>query len=230
MKSYEELKMELASIAQLVEAFPESVKGTVFDLLIGKFLGNELPIKEKSKTTEQDASQANSSRRTKRAKRRVSAKGNQAGEAEPYVENSAGAAPKKQQGKRSTSGESFAIDRDLNLRADKSIPSFKDFIEEKVPISEGQFAAASIYYLQKVRGIEPVTLNHVYTCYAEVKRKPPTAFRQMFINTKNRQGWFEFDGDGNLRIPHRGVVFVEHDMPTARKPKKDAAPLRGSPF
>ena len=58
-----------------------------------------------------------------------------------------------------------------------------------------------------------VTLNHVYTCYSEVKKKPPQAFRQSFIDTKNKEGWIEFEANGNLDIPHRGVVYVEHDLP-----------------
>ena len=63
-------------------------------------------------------------------------------------------------------------------------------------------------------------MDHAYTCYAEVSRKPPQHFRQSFIDTKNKKGWVEFDDAGNLDIPHRGVVYVEHDLPKAKKEKK----------
>jgi hypothetical protein len=59
-----------------------------------------------------------------------------------------------------------------------------------------------------------VTLDHIYTCYKEMNRKPNDKFRQSFIDTKNRQGWIEFE-ENKLDISHRGVIFVEHDLPPA---------------
>lgn len=109
--------------------------------------------------------------------------------------------------------ESYQLDRELNLRGDKSIPSFKSFVDEKNPTSNPEFNAVSVYYLQKLLGLPEITLNQIYTCYSEVGRRQPDAFKQSFINNKNRNGWVEFDESGNLRIPHRGVVFVEHDLP-----------------
>jgi hypothetical protein len=101
----------------------------------------------------------------------------------------------------------------LNLRGDGSIPSFKEFFEEKNPSGAKQINAVSVYYLRKMIGKSEVTLDHVYTCYSEVKKKPPTAFRQSFIDAKNKEGWIEFDESGNLDIPHRGTVYVEQDLP-----------------
>jgi hypothetical protein len=71
----------------------------------------------------------------------------------------------------------------------------------------------AVYYLKKILELETATFNQVYTCYKEVKRPEPKAFKQSFFDTKNKGGWIEFDSDGNLEIPHRGVVFVEHDLP-----------------
>lgn len=115
--------------------------------------------------------------------------------------------------------ESYSIDRDLSLIGDKSIPSFKEFQKEKKPKSTNDFNAVAVYYLKKIAGLQQVTLNHVYTCYAEVSRKPLQHFRQSFIDTKNKKGWVEFDDAGNLDIPHRGVIYVEHDLPKAKKEK-----------
>lgn len=113
--------------------------------------------------------------------------------------------------------ESYSIDRNLNLRGDKSIPSFKTFLGEKKPSSAQEFNAVVVYYLQKMLGIEKVTLDQAYTCYVEAPRRPPEAFKQSFTDTKNRQGWIEFDPEGHLKIPHRGSVFVEHDLPKPQK-------------
>jgi hypothetical protein len=107
----------------------------------------------------------------------------------------------------------------LNLRGDKSIPAFTTFVEEKKPDTTQEFNAVVVYYLQKMLGLPSITLNQAYTCFTEAKRRPPDAFRQSFTDTKNRKGWVEFDAEGNLRIPHRGAVFVEHDLPKPAKPK-----------
>ena len=131
------------------------------------------------------------------------------------------APPEQKKGRKPSSKESYVIDRNLNLRGDKSIPSFKEFCHQKNPGSAKEFNAVSIYYLKKLMNLDEVTLNHAYTCYAEVSRKPPQAFRQSFIDTKNKEGWVEFNADGNLEIPHRGVVFVEYDLP--KQPKRNKA-------
>lgn len=115
--------------------------------------------------------------------------------------------------------ESYSIDRDLDLRGDKSMPSFKNFHDEKTPANAKEFNAVAIYYLQKIAGIKKITLDMAYTCYAEVKKKPPGAFRQSFIDTKNKAGWVEFSDEGHLTVPHRGSVFVEHDLPKPESTK-----------
>lgn len=208
MPSYNELKSELESMSKVVDQFPETVKAQVFDLLVRTFLGQDshfssgtqimssplvpeaLPVK-------------------KRTKRRSSAE----------KVGGDGTSTEKAVPKRGASKESYKLDRELNLRGDKSIPSFKSFVDEKQPGSAKEFNAVAVYYLQKLAGLSQVTLNHAYTCYSEAGRRPPQAFRQSFTDTKNKEGWVEFDGEGNLRVPHRGSVFVEHDLPRPNKKK-----------
>lgn len=53
-----------------------------------------------------------------------------------------------------------------------------------------EFNAVAVYYLRKILKQENVTLDHVFTCYGEVTRRPPEAFRQSFTDTKtNKVGW-----------------------------------------
>lgn len=208
MPSYDELKSELESISKVVDRFPEAVKPQVFDLLVRTFLG-QAPQLSSSTPPASPSSPPTPPTAKKRSKRRSSVeKGD--GDGVPTEK----AAPK-----RGVSKESYKLDRELNLRGDKSIPSFKSFVDEKQPGSAKEFNAVAVYYLQKIAGLSQVTLNHAYTCYSEVGRRPPEAFRQSFIDTKNKEGWVEFDGEGNLRIPHRGSVFVEHDLPRPNKKK-----------
>lgn len=193
MPSYEELKTELLEISKIVEKLPEQVRVQAYELLVSEFLGHPAS----------DAKGEKSKPPRRRAKRKPAEKSDEA--------ETAKQASKKRSG--TGSKESYSIDRNLNLRGDKSIPSFRAFYEEKAPANAKEFNAVAVYYLEKIAGISKVSLDMAYTCYAEVSRKPPNAFRQSFIDTKNKAGWVEFDDAGNLKIPHRGSVFVEHDLP-----------------
>lgn len=189
MPTYEELKTELKEISKLLSDFPESVKPQVYELLITQFAGpSAMPLAMGSKLQQdpKTGSQAAASL-AKREKPATSRKG-----------------PLK---------ESYSVDRNLNLRPGNGTPSFRDFCEQKQPRSAQEFNAVAVYYLKKILEMEIATLDHAYTCYKEVNRPQPKAFKQSFIDTKNRGGWIEFDAEGNLVIPHRGVVFVEHDLP-----------------
>lgn len=210
MPTYDELKDELEVMSKVVERFPEVVKPRVFDLLVQTFLGQSPTLVTSTTTVTQDVLPAPQAR--SKSKSRVRSKA-------PKPEEANGEVAKKAV-KRGSAKESYAIDRELNLRGDRSIPSFKTFVAEKKPTSAKEFNAVVVYYLQKIAGLPKVSLNHAYTCYTEAQRRPPEAFRQSFIDTKNREGWVEFDAEGNLRIPHRGSVFVEHDLPRPEKAKK----------
>ncbi len=183
MKEYQEIKTELIEIAKIVEKYPESLKNSVYDLLIENYLG------EHTKPSGKNPVKTN------------------------HVATTVSQESNKTKPRRTGSSESYEIDRELNLRGDKSIPSFKTFFAEKQPKGAQEFNTVAVYYLQKTIGLENISLNHVYTCYNEASKKPPVAFKQSFTDTKNKKGWVEFTTTGSLHMPHRGVMFVEHDLP-----------------
>jgi len=199
VKSYEDLKQELIEIAVIVDKYPDDVKKQVFELLVSRFLGeeivsppaalNETPVSAKPKAVP-----------------------NATTVVKPIVKTAAKAAKKK------SGAESYKIDRDLDLTESADCPSFRGFYAEKEPNTAAEFNAISIYYLIKLKGHKQASLDQAYTCYAEVKRKPADHFKQSFRDTQNKKGYIEFTEEGQLVVPHRGVVFVEHDLP---KPKKD---------
>lgn len=191
MSRYEDLKIELLEIAKVVEQFPIEVKPKVYELLVSTYLGKPISIVEQPGAV----------------------KGS--GTTNKPVESA------KRPSSKGASKESYSIDRDLNLRGnDKDIPSFNKFIAEKIPASAVEFNTVSVYYLKKLMNLPAATLNHVYTCYAEAKKKPPEHFKQSLTDTKNKLGYIGMDSNGNLDIPHRGVVFVEHDLPVQKKEKE----------
>jgi len=191
MKSYEDLKAELIEIAGVVEKYPDDVKKQVFDLLVSKFLGGA--VDSTADTVEVEA-QAPKSVPKKKATTKIN--------------------------KKKVGTESYKIDRNLDLRAGTDSPSFVNFYDEKSPTSTAEFNAIAVYYLIKLKGHKEATLDQAYTCYSEVKRKPAEHFKQSFRDTQNKQGYIEFTEGGTIVIPHRGVVFVEHDLPKPLKVKK----------
>lgn len=119
----------------------------------------------------------------------------------------------KPQPKSKGGGQVVKLNPSLNLRGDKNIQSFADFVKEKNPNKGPEFNTLSIYYLEDLMGLNPVTLSDAYTCYKEVGQRPTANFKQAFIDTKNKKAWIEVDDDGNLSLTARGRILVEHDLP-----------------
>ncbi len=120
--------------------------------------------------------------------------------------------------KPAKSKESISIDKHLNLRA-QGKKSFKDFYEEKRPSSSMEFNTAAIYYLSQILELDTINASQVYTCYKEVNQRPPVAFIQSLRDTASLKGYIDSSDVGNLKIPSRGVNFVEHDLPNKKNGK-----------
>ena len=160
MPTYDEIKNELSEIATILAKLPEQVRSQAYELLISEFLGRSIDTPDASRRGNAGRGRG---KRTRAAKEDAT--------------SDQGKAPKKV---ARTGKESYSIDRNINLRGDKSIPSFKDFCQEKNPANAKEFNAVAVYYLHKLAGLKNITLDMAYTCYHEVQRKPPEAFRQSF--------------------------------------------------
>lgn len=138
---------------------------------------------------------------------------------QPKVKRKPVKAAKKGTGKSKTakSKETISIDKDLNLR-ERGKKSFKDFYDEKQPKSAMDFNTVAIYYLSQILELDKITANQVYTCYKEVSKRPPNAFIQSLRDTASLKGFIDSADVENLKIPSRGINFVDHDLPA----KKDA--------
>lgn len=123
--------------------------------------------------------------------------------------------------KRATSKESIRIIKDLNLRGNSKVPSFKDFCKEKAPSSNIEFNAVAVYYLARLLELTSITPAHINTCYKESSRRPPGNFRQSLWDASSaKYGYIETKDINDIRIPHRGEAFVEHDLPKGGKSPK----------
>src|SRR5204862_6280309 len=100
MPSYEDLKSELLEIAKILEKLPEQVRLQAYDLLVGEFLGRAPTQSPKDGAT--------------LAKSRIDTRKEKPEAAKTKADDSASAK------KRGRVRESYSIDRNLNLRGDKS--------------------------------------------------------------------------------------------------------------
>ncbi|MBT2336470.1 hypothetical protein J7E49_21480 [Variovorax paradoxus] len=204
MERHASLKSELDSIAKILEKLPEAVRPQAFDLLVRSFLGQELTAAQPSIPEKVTTPKPKKASRRNGAKKLLTP--GETVEAESAIALKPASRPK-------VGKESYSIDGKLNLRGNGgSIPSFKEFHGEKLPRNAQEFNTVAVYYLEKLAGVNPVSLNHVYTCYTEARKKPPLAFRQSFTDTKNKTAYIEFSVN-EVSMTHRGQIFVEHDLP-----------------
>ncbi len=181
---YDTLKERLLEISSIVSKFPESVQDKVFDLLVSSF--NKLNSKSEPTT-------------------------------------SSIIPPKKKAVKKGTSGkpkilsskkkDSFTLLKDLDLTG-KTIKkeAFSTFVKHKKFTSHVQFVTISIYYLEKIMNLQNITIDHVYTCYKNINKRPPNNLVQCFKDASGKRfGYIDFSDRANIKIPHIGVTLVEND-------------------
>lgn len=147
----------------------------------------------------------------------------QAGEAVPAISpevKAKGQEVKAAKRKRVTKGiESHNLVTDLDLSGTETVPSLKDFYNEKKPTYSQESNAVFLYYLKKMRNIESVGIDHIYTCYKDVKTRVPGRLYQNMIDTCKRKGWIITENMDDLRIGTLGENFVEKELPKLQQPK-----------
>ena len=80
--------------------------------------------------------------------------------------------------------------------------------------------AVFIYYLKTLRNTSKIGINHVYSCYKNVKAKAPKALRQSLIDTRRAKGWIITTNMDDIGIGIAGENFVEHELPKTKKSEK----------
>lgn len=200
MPTYEEIKSEIIELAEVLKKYPEPLQGKVFNILISKFLGNNVNINLDSveSSLEEEVN-------------------------EPETEKIKGNQPKaKKQStpKKSTPKDSFQIIKDLDLKGINGKESFVDFYKTKAPKTNIEFNVVAIYYLSKIMDIPSVNIDHVYTCYKEAGKKIPGNLRQSLGDTSSSKYGYINSKDNNFTIPVRGENLIEHDLPKTKQETK----------
>lgn len=100
----------------------------------------------------------------------------------------------------------------LNLYPSNS-ESLKAFYEKHNATNFFEKNLIYAYYLEKILGLELVTIDHIYTCYKQTNQKVPGNLYQSLIDTRNRKGWLDTRDMDNLKVNVTGENYIEHEMP-----------------
>jgi hypothetical protein len=189
--NYENLKNELKEISKVLKEFPEILQSQVYEILISTFQGRQVTHSEVQSKEKPENPIITKSKTEHQSKKK----------------------------KGTTSKESYTIVKSLDLKGSGKIPSFQDFCSDKDISSAIKFNVISIYYLRKHMKIDNVDLNHIYTCYKEMKKPLPNNLKQSIYDTSGpKYGYIDAANISNLKIPTSGENYVEHVL--IKKPKK----------
>lgn len=67
-------------------------------------------------------------------------------------------------------------------------------------------------FLIEELGIESPNTDQVYTCFLDVKEKPPQAFAQAFRDTSSKKGFIDFNSAEDILITTKGNNHFEFDL------------------
>lgn len=126
---------------------------------------------------------------------------------------------KKNRTKRAARGSSFSIVKDLNLKP-KDKKSLKAFFEEKKPETNIESNAVFVYYLEKILTVSVINIDHIFTCYREVRSRIPGNLKQSIADSGSKYGYIDTSDMRNIKIIVRGVNLVVHDLPKKKKKEK----------
>jgi RNA polymerase subunit RPABC4/transcription elongation factor Spt4 len=113
--------------------------------------------------------------------------------------------------KNKINATSYQIVPSLNLKP-KDKKSLTDFYSEHSVKTNYEHNLLFIYYMNKIIEEQNITINHIYTCYKEVKVKVPNNIYQSLVDTKNHKRWIETKDMNNLIVTTGGENYIEHDM------------------
>jgi len=117
--------------------------------------------------------------------------------------------------KRPSEKEVYQIVKDLILTAEGDEPSLEALYSEKKPKSNYERNALFCYYLLKIKEIKPIGINHIYTCYKQLKQRVGTL--SVSLSETSRRGWLDTSNMSDIKLALRGENFVEYDLPRVKK-------------
>jgi hypothetical protein len=104
--------------------------------------------------------------------------------------------------------------KDLNLMNEGSSESLRDFYGKYEVKTNLERTLIFVYYLDQVRGIVGININHIFTCYRNIDGlKIPGHLKQNLLDTSSKKGWLDTADMDDIKVPVTGVNYIEHDLP-----------------
>lgn len=188
--SFDSLLAEMPRIAEAVKVVPEALQAQAFDALMAELKGRTAPVK-----TAETGGRKSTRRR--------------AGRSRPKAPGEDG----KSMRRRATSPSAV---RDLDL-APKGEASLKDFVAEKQPKTNHDKNVVSVYYLAEVLRLNGVTVDHVFTCYKDMRWREPGNLANSLALTANRKRFLDTASLDDIKLTPAGRNHVDHDLPPKGK-------------
>lgn len=121
--------------------------------------------------------------------------------------------PKKKGEKGATGARTPNISSDLDLSGGKKGRSLRDFYSQYAPSSNLERNLVFIYYLEHIAGIKAITIDHVFTCYRNIKKlKAPVQLYQSLVDTRKLKGWLDTSSIDDIKLTVPGINYLEYDM------------------
>lgn len=118
--------------------------------------------------------------------------------------------------KRKTNSNIPSLVKNLDLKGGNGGKSLSDFYNQYVPNSNLEKNLVFAYYLQQESKLNPITVDHIFTCYRNISGiKIPRALQQSLIDTARNKGWLDTASLLDIKVPIAGINHIEHDMKKA---------------
>ena len=122
--------------------------------------------------------------------------------------------PKANAKSKASSDTTGTLLKDLNLMGDGSFESLRDFYGKFEAKTNLERTLIFVYYLEHIRGITGININHVLTCYRNIDGlKIPGHLKQNIADTSSKKGWLDTTNFEDIKVPVTGVNYIEHDLP-----------------
>jgi len=113
--------------------------------------------------------------------------------------------------KSSTTGKSFTLDRQLNLRPENK-ESLKDFATAYQTDSAPKRILVIVFYLKEILKMDSVGPNHIYTGFDELDLRVPKSLYQLISAAKNKNGWLDFETMDDIGLSIQGRNAIKYDL------------------
>ncbi len=109
---------------------------------------------------------------------------------------------------------------EFDIFESKDSPTLEEFINQKSPgKTAGKVIVVIAYYMQQIKNLPTFTEGNIEYAYKILSLPSrPIYIRQIIINMKNKNQWFEESEDGlSWKLTRVGEVFVKEKLPSQER-------------